>query len=293
MRSELGAVGRLILLAVLTAGSAQAQSAPAVDAQTSEAGGVASAVRDEGGTPPSESATPADATPADDTSAPPPLAGEVPPPPVAIADSELWRYPWLTIGAVAGLQWAPKDHALKLHSAEYVDYARVAPYGGGRVGVYPVPVLGIEGELGLIPSTAGRGQRLMRWTWQGALVWQMPRGPWLPFVSLGYGNLNVSSEVLGDDSDLAVVVGAGVKYRITSLWEARVDIRDVFTQRQSASRQPQWPELLLGVSYALGRWHPQPRPLLVVDEDHDGVADHDDRCPGTAANTLDGCPEAR
>lgn len=167
---------------------------------------------------------------------------------------------------------------------------------GLRAGLYPLSWLGVEGELGVIPTkTRTTSEDATIWTYRLHGVLQYPRYRLVPFVLLGGGGMNLKSDAtsLGDDSDPALHFGVGVKFAVNQFLSARFDFRDNLMQQ---NRVPpaieegdlvQNFELLLGLSFTLGRTPAESAPL---DSDGDSFYDANDACPMQPGVAPNGCP---
>jgi outer membrane protein OmpA-like peptidoglycan-associated protein/opacity protein-like surface antigen len=172
---------------------------------------------------------------------------------------------------------------------------------GLRVGFYPFSWLGAEGELGVIPTTTGgNDQSATIWTYRLHAIAQYPEYRIVPFVTFGAGGMNLKSaeDALGDDSDPALYFGIGAKYAITENFSARLDLRDNLMQE---NREPpqieegdlvQNFEVLLGLSFTLGRTPAETAPPPPRDSDGDGFTDPSDACPTQPGVAPNGCPAA-
>ena len=170
---------------------------------------------------------------------------------------------------------------------------------GLRAGFYPLSWLGAEGELGMIATkTKDSGDKANLWTYRLHAVAQYPAYRLVPFVLVGAGGMNMRSNLtgLGKDKDPEFHVGVGVKYAILQCLSARLDFRDNFMQENRANPSiedgdlVQNFEVLLGVSFTLGRTPAETAPPPPKDSDGDGFLDPQDAClavPGVAPN---GCP---
>ncbi|HKY38509.1 MAG TPA: OmpA family protein [Polyangiaceae bacterium] len=170
---------------------------------------------------------------------------------------------------------------------------------GLRAGFYPSSWLGVEGELGLIPtSTGGNDESATIWTYRGSLVGQYPEYRLVPFVLAGAGGMNLKSSQsgLGDDSDPALHFGLGAKFAITQDFTARLDFRDNLMQENRINPVTedgdlvQNFEVLLGVSFTLGRTGDEAPAPPPADSDGDGFADSSDACPSQPGVAPNGCP---
>ena len=75
---------------------------------------------------------------------------------------------------------------------------------GLRAAFYPLSFLGVEGELGVIPTKTGSDDRSATvWTYRAHLIAQYPGYRLVPFVVLGLGGMTMKShpDTLGTDSD--------------------------------------------------------------------------------------------
>jgi hypothetical protein len=138
----------------------------------------------------------------------------------------------------------------------YRPFARVAPAFGLRAGFLPIRWGGIELEAGAMPTHTELGQGALLWTARGALVGQLALWSVTPFVLVGGGLVGVSSDrsVVGNDVDVAMHMGGGVKVHLGRLTHVRLDVRDVVTARRGyKAGVSHSAEILLGVGITLGR----------------------------------------
>jgi OOP family OmpA-OmpF porin len=172
---------------------------------------------------------------------------------------------------------------------------------GLRAGFYPFSWLGVEGEVGVIPTKTGTNDEgATIWTYRGSLVGQYPEYRLVPFVLVGAGGMNLKSSEsgLGDDSDPALHFGLGAKFAITQDFTARLDLRDNLMQENRINPTieegdlVQNFEVLLGVSFTLGRTGEEApaAPAPPADSDGDGFADPSDTCPRLPGVAPIGCP---
>jgi outer membrane protein OmpA-like peptidoglycan-associated protein len=212
----------------------------------------------------------------------------------------------LELGVYGGAAFFSKEH--NLQNLELIERSPAVGHQklktgldlGLRVGFYPLSWLGVEGEGGVIPTkTDISGNSATIWTYRLHAVAQYPAYRLVPFVLVGTGGMNLRSGAggLGKDSDPELHVGVGVKYAILQSLSARLDFRDNFMQENRTNPSikdgdlVQNFELLLGVSFTLGRTPAESAPV-VKDSDGDGFLDPQDACatvPGVAPN---GCPAA-
>jgi len=168
----------------------------------------------------------------------------------------------------------------------------VAPDIGGRVAFFPLRFLGAEIEGAVIPSkTEADSEGALLWAFRGHVIAQLPKWSVTPFVLAGPSVLGVVSErsALGNDVDLGVHFGAGVKAYLNRYVALRFDVRDTLTAKRGVSDGVgHTVELLAGISVTLNR---KSKPKAPRDRDKDGILDDDDRCidvPGIPENQ--GCP---
>jgi OOP family OmpA-OmpF porin len=166
-------------------------------------------------------------------------------------------------------------------------YARAGADIGLRVGYYPLRVLGLELEGGVMPIKVADGTRATLYTFRPVVVAQLPYRI-APFVRAGFGLLGTSSLALGKDVDPTLNIGGGVKFYVNRLIALRLDVVDnIATAFGVGNDRSNNVEVTLGLSVRLGKQEtPAPRPL--VDSDHDGL--YDPGQPGVAAADTDACP---
>ena len=166
---------------------------------------------------------------------------------------------------------------------------------GLRAGFYPLSFLGVEGELGVIPTkTAIDDRSATVWTYRAHLVAQYPGYRLVPFVVLGLGGMTMKShaDTLGKDADPEMHWGLGVKWAFNEYLSARFDFRDDLMQKNLLLNGVENGDLvhntefLLGLSFTLGRTPYEP----VFDSDHDGFFDPQDACPMQPGVAPNGCP---
>jgi len=191
------------------------------------------------------------------------------------------------------------------HNLQDLDRVQDTQYGhqslstgldlGLRAAFYPLSFLGIEGELGVIPTKTSIDDRSATvWTYRAHLVAQYPGYRLVPFVVLGLGGMTVKShpDTLGTDADPEMHWGLGAKFAINEYLSARFDFRDNLMQKNlllvgvENGDLVQNTEFLLGASFTLGRTPYQP----AVDSDGDGFLDSQDACPTQVGIAPDGCP---
>ncbi|MEO6951089.1 MAG: thrombospondin type 3 repeat-containing protein, partial [Polyangia bacterium] len=175
---------------------------------------------------------------------------------------------------------------------------------GLRIGFVVHPLVVLEAELGLIPTTAstsaGRATALDI-GYRAHLVVHVLKGRFRPFLLAGGGGATLSSSnplIVHQDTDGEFHFGVGLKADITKSWGLRLDGRLYIEPSTNADKiyATNDYEVTLGIYGLFGgaKKVPAPEPKLVVppDIDGDGILNADDLCPekmGPAANH--GCPD--
>jgi outer membrane protein OmpA-like peptidoglycan-associated protein len=209
------------------------------------------------------------------------------------------------LGVYGGLGLFSDQHNLQdlnLVPDNQYGHQRLAPALdlGLRAGFYPLSFLGVEGELGVMPTkTRTDGISATVWTYRAHVVAQYPGYRLVPFVLFGVGGMTLKShpDTLGDDSDPEMHFGAGLKFAICEHLSARFDFRDNLMQKNllatgvSNGDLVSNIELLLGASFTLGRtpYNPNATPAA-IDSDGDGILDPQDLCPMQPGVAPNGCP---
>ncbi|HEX3777837.1 MAG TPA: thrombospondin type 3 repeat-containing protein, partial [Polyangiaceae bacterium] len=211
----------------------------------------------------------------------------------------------LELGIYAGVGFFADQHNLQdldLVAGNQYGHQRLAPGLdlGLRAGFYPLSFLGLEGELGVIPTkTRTDNINATVTTYRAHIVVQYPGYRLVPFVLAGLGGMTLKShpDTLGNDSDPEMHFGVGVKFAICQELSARFDFRDNLMQKNellpgvSNGDLVSNTEWLLGLSYTLGRTpDAPPPPPAPLDSDHDGFADAQDLCPMQPGVAPNGCP---
>ena len=202
-------------------------------------------------------------------------------------------------------EWFGAD--LDLPAQGFKQLKVVSPDIGLRAGFYPLRFFGVEAEGGVMPSSLRDGSgSAMLYTVRGHLVAQLGLWSITPFVLVGAGAMGVSSgrDSLGKDVDPALHFGGGVKFYINRYVMLRLDIRDIVSYKSGVENVfiSHSPEILLGLSFTLGRKKDEPKPEpksepKPSDRDGDGLLDGDDTCPDEKETfneyiDEDGCPES-
>ena len=226
------------------------------------------------------------------------------------------------VGGTAGVHVFSETNELGVNDVAGAPSERNSALFGARVGVFFGPMLGVEAEFGVIPSEA-RQQVFDVWniTYRAQLVAQFrtkdDSAKVIPFVFVGGGGFTIVKSdgenngvnAIGKDTDVALYVGLGAKYRVDNGWGLRVDGRILFPPASNEdSSDPMAAasdgfttdfELLLSIYKEFGRKEPEkkaPPPPVDDDPDRDGIRGDADKCP-TEAEDKDGfedengCPD--
>ena len=204
------------------------------------------------------------------------------------------------VGLFGGLDFFPAQHNLQDLDVVLDNNGHQELDPGGEVGLriafFPLSFLGVELEGGgIFSTTATTASGVNVWLLRGHGILQLPIGRLVPFVLAGASMLATQSEdyALGNDSDPAFHFGGGLKFALIRYLSLRLDLRDSLLQRNKLLMGVEDGdiehnvELLLGLSFTLGRtpWAPKPE-----DRDGDAIYDRDDRCPNEPGPKPEGCP---
>ncbi len=170
-----------------------------------------------------------------------------------------------------------------------------------------LPWLSLEGEVGGIPSADSiNDYSVFLMSYKAHALVHLMHGGFRPFVLAGIGAMQAASvqdnpqyNEIKKDTDFEFHGGAGVKYAITNMIDARVDGRVVFLPNTNDKAFSADLEFLAGASFRFGGEAPPPPPApppLVKDTDRDDIPDNLDKCPTEAEDRdgyqdTDGCPE--
>jgi len=230
------------------------------------------------------------------------------------------------IGAIGGVHLFNQKSELGVYDGPDATSQRNSVLAGIRIGVFALDVVGIEAELGVIPTEAREtGFGVVDLTYRAHLVTQLraknPDSKVIPFVLVGGGAFSVVSSnnvnyrndmarTITSDTDAAYYFGVGVKVRAGAQWGIRADAR-VLAVPSSENTLPPDPDtkkitadfeamvaiyasLASGPTKARGDSRPPPSD---PDGDKDGVLGAADQCPTDREDTDgyedgDGCPDA-
>ena len=182
---------------------------------------------------------------------------------------------------------------------EFYDYTVTAqkplesagPEAGLRLGYYPLPYVGVEGEADLLPFAITSGESALLFGARAQVVLQAPVGRFTPFALAGFGMMGVHSDmsVLGDDVDAVAHVGLGAKFQVSRSFDLRVDGRYLRAPKAGDDKGTNHFALLFGASYQIGGGAAEPPPPP-PDPDGDGITGAADHCPEQAGDPPNGCP---
>ena len=196
---------------------------------------------------------------------------------------------------------------------------------GLRVGVFFTDIIGVEGEFGVIPTSARDfNYSITDLTYRAHLIAQFRAGDdsnkLIPFVLAGAGAFSVvstsdsktgikgnPSRDIKQDTDSAFYFGVGAKYRVGHNWGLRADARLLIVPSSENDTPPSKDtskvttdfEALASVYVDFGRGRTiveKAEPPKDDDPDHDGIRGAADQCPTDPEDKDgyqddDGCPE--
>lgn len=179
---------------------------------------------------------------------------------------------------------------------------------GGRLGLFVLPRLEIEGDVSRTNTNLSTGSGHVRHTpIHARLLYNQPVGSQMAFIiGGGFAHAKYEEDVSGSESGGGGLIGWRV---LPASWASiRADFSvDYFGNpvNKGAGVSSNWDKAFtVGMSFIIGgkRERPAPPPVVtapppqpppVVDSDGDGVPDSVDKCPNTPAGTkvdADGCP---
>ncbi|WP_428265694.1 OmpA family protein [Haliangium sp.] len=177
---------------------------------------------------------------------------------------------------------------------------------GLRLGYVLSPVIAIEGELPVSPTTSRDTDpeafvAVITPRLQARLGGGTVAG-FEPFATLGLGlpvSLSSDSSVITNDLLADVQAGAGVRLPRDGGWSLRFEVRSALLPARGVDLATFEFELLAGLYYTFGRAPSAAAPAPaaeVADSDGDGVVDDADRCPDRDEDhdgfeDGDGCPD--
>ncbi|MBC8073634.1 MAG: OmpA family protein, partial [Deltaproteobacteria bacterium] len=172
----------------------------------------------------------------------------------------------------------------------------VAPDVGLRAAYFPLRFLGVEIEGGVMPTqTRSSDVSATAWALRAHVIGQLGLWSVTPFILAGTGLVGMQSASpprgIGNDQDVAIHFGAGVKVFINRWVMLRLDVRDVVSNRAGVGEGlTSSPEILLGLSFTL---RPKKKKARPRDDDRDGdrIVDKDDFCIDVYGPPPRGCPQ--
>ena len=214
------------------------------------------------------------------------------------------------IGGTAGLHVFSKTNELGVNDVPNANSEHNSALFGLRLGVFFTPMFGVEGEFAVIPSES-RQNVFDVWniTYRAQAVAQFraadPLNKLIPFVFLGLGATQIvdnggakNDAQIAKDTDAAMYIGAGAKYRVDNGWGLRADVRLLFPPSSKDNSFTTDFEALLSIYKEFGRKQVEKvvPPPVDNDPDKDGILGDADKCPNEAEDKDgfqddDGCPD--
>ncbi|MBL9014315.1 MAG: OmpA family protein [Myxococcales bacterium] len=225
-----------------------------------------------------------------------------------VAASSSVAYANVEVGGTAGIHVFSEDNELGVADVMDAPSERNSALFGLRLGVFFSHMLGVEAELGVVPSES-RTLVFDIWnlTYRAHVVAQFrankPEVKLVPFVLAGAGAFQVvdskNTDTIDEDTDPAFYVGGGAKYRVDNGWGLRADARLLLVPSSQDDGFTQDFELLLSIYKEWGRKTVEkapPPPPVDDDPDKDGVVGAADTCPQEPEDKDsfqddDGCPD--
>ena len=200
-------------------------------------------------------------------------------------------YANVEVGGTAGIHVFSDTNELGVADVPMAPSERNSALFGLRLGVFFGDMIGVEGEVGVVPSES-RTLVFDIWnvTYRAHLVAQFrannPATKLVPFVLAGAGAFQVvdtkGPDTIAEDTDSAIYVGVGAKYRVDNGWGLRADARLLFVPSSKDDGFTQDFELLLSIYKEFGRKTAE-KPIEVPppdnDPDKDGIVGDADKCP--------------
>ena len=217
------------------------------------------------------------------------------------------------IGGTAGVHIFSSTNELGVPDTTGAPSERNSALFGLRLGGFFNDHIGVEGEVGLIPSQprAGVTFDIYNLAWRAHLVYQFraedPKNKMVPYVFGGGGAMTIVKSqmpsVIGancgpgctKDTDAELYFGVGAKYRVDNGWGLRGDVYVLFPPSSGSSGATVDEEVLLSIYKEFGRKPAEKAvetPKGPKDTDGDGINDDVDKCPTEAGpKENDGCPD--
>ena len=230
------------------------------------------------------------------------------------------------VGAFAGAHIFSHDNELGAFDSPSSPSLGNSFLPGLRVGAFFTDAIGVEGELGVLPTNAritGDHYAVTALTYRAHLIVQLRAAEddnqLIPFLLAGVGGFTIVSNANktipssnrsafldAHDTDPAGYLGVGAKYRISPAWGLRADARLLLPPSSKSTGVTADVELLASVYLELDR-HPhapqhvrEPEKVVPVviddDPDRDGIRGAADKCPNDPEDRdgfedADGCPD--
>jgi outer membrane protein OmpA-like peptidoglycan-associated protein len=211
------------------------------------------------------------------------------------------------VGGTAGIHVFSQTNELGVPDVEDAPSMRNSALFGLRVGVMFNDMIGIEGEIGVIP-TESRTLVFDIWnlTYRAHLIAQFvsadPAIKLVPFALAGGGAMTVvdskNTDVIAKDTDAMLYVGVGAKYLVDNGWGLRADARLLFPPSSAGNGPTIDFEALLSIYKEFGRKEVEKVVVAEAprDSDGDGITDDLDKCPMEPEDMdgfqdEDGCPD--
>ena len=211
------------------------------------------------------------------------------------------------IGGTAGIHVFSTTNELGVPDVDNATSERNSALFGLRLGAFFGDMIGIEAEVGVVPSES-RSLVFDIWnvTYRAHLVAQFrakdPATKLVPFVLVGGGAFSVvdsaNTDVISEDTDEVLYAGIGAKYRVDNGWGLRADARILFPPSSADEGFTTDFELLLSIYKEFGRKKVEKivEPPQDDDPDKDGVVGAADACPNDPEDMdgfqdEDGCPD--
>ncbi|MGE0868702.1 MAG: OmpA family protein [Kofleriaceae bacterium] len=222
-----------------------------------------------------------------------------------IAASSSTSHANVEIGGTAGIHVFSETNELGVPDIMDAPSERNSALFGLRLGVYFGSVLGVEGEVGVVP-TESRDMVFDVWnlTYRGHLIAQFragnPENKFIPFLLVGGGAFQVidskDTNTIYKDVDGMIHAGIGAKYRVDNGWGLRADGRIMFPPSSEDDGFTYDFEALLSIYKEFGRTQVKEEPPVDNDPDKDGILSAIDKCPQEPEDKdgfedEEGCPD--
>ncbi|MDX2090096.1 MAG: OmpA family protein [Kofleriaceae bacterium] len=212
------------------------------------------------------------------------------------------------IGGTAGVHVFSDTNELGVADIENAPSERNSALFGLRIGAYFGDTIGVEGEIGVVPSES-RTLVFDIWnlTYRAHVVAQFladkPKNKLIPFVLAGAGAFQVvdtqGPDTIMEDTDAVIYAGIGAKYRVDNGWGLRADARILFPPSSEDEGFTTDFELLLSIYKEFGRKTEEKAiepPPADNDPDKDSILGSDDKCPNEPEDKdsfedENGCPD--